>query len=376
MFVTIENFKKLHSVLRKFFKEKYGLELDALSDVIDIQRMMFEIMKKVTRGLPSASVDEQNKVVLKEAKENLLRVYQHLNEEAARQRMMEQQRIMASQRPLPDAPVVYENDVNADFAVISQARQLEQQMMPNGSDMTQALDNAFDDDEFHARLRTLEARRLGESPVDTGRRELVMVVCSADRDMTSYPSPHTFGLDINLSSGSAISIEEIILPIPHKRPPIPLVTVLSPELFGGNITVKSGTAIASLTLDHVASGLAVYRPSGRISNTILVPTINFLTFDIRDGSGNKVAQTCDGVTLIEVTRDDHVKLSTTWGMEPGDVLRFGGVAQLEGADFVIHDVKPDNQVVLDVDEKLKECLPTSGWVMNATRQVTLTLRVK
>lgn len=371
MFVTVNNFKKLYAVLHKFFKEKYGLNIDLLVDVIDVKRMMFDTMRKVASEMQSGSVTERNKVALKEVKDALLAVYKRLNEDAIQQQAMEQQRIMASKRALPDMPMVYDNDVELDFAAISQARTAEQEQMQmsiNAPQFTQAPDNAFDDEEFRAKLQTMEAQRMGETPPQQmDVREMVIVVSGADRDISIHPTPYTFTTRVSIPKGSVIRLEEMVIPI-HGRSPTPVVTVTIPELHLDNF-------LTALTLDRVAAGFAIYKPSGETNKSVQVPTTQCITFDVRDGSGGRFNQpSCDGKSVIEVVSHNTVTLSSVKGIRSGDVLRFGGVQQLEGSDFVVESIDA-NKVVLDVDQGLDVSMATSGWVMNASQQVYITMCV-
>ena len=220
---SIDNFKSIYGVLHQFFTEKYGLDIGLLNDgVVDVKKLVYRHMRAVNAASPGASLREKDKLVLRDAKEDLLTLYVRLRESADASRAAEQQRLMASNRALPDAPGQYSgNDVMKEYAAMVQSRQQERAVpLPAGA-VPKIDDEAFSTAEFARRLESLQEARNGAVPPanafvpaqaagaaygglpgDGSRRappRLVrLLLNSADRDVVAYPHSTRFRVRFGL----------------------------------------------------------------------------------------------------------------------------------------------------------------------------------
>ena len=161
-FFAIDNFTTIHTTLQGFFKKKYNLDLNQLQSggVVDIKKMIYLAMKNTNNAMPTSTIHEKNKEVLRESKDKLITVYNRIRDVADAKRIDEQQRIMSSKRALPDAPTSYNGDVMKEYTSLQQSREAEWKNAPQSEPGFKTIEEpAFSNDDFLSNYEKLKEQR-------------------------------------------------------------------------------------------------------------------------------------------------------------------------------------------------------------------------
>jgi hypothetical protein len=180
-FLSIDNFRNVNDIFTKFLQEKYALEVN--DGNIDIRKIIFETMRKVSNNDALADYDllELNKVTLsivKNVVKNKLSIDKNFNSSLIRNRDIDKKNVNLHtfNRPVSTSDPHAMSDVHSQFEKQSTIRVSEGKIngggmgtdgVPFKEDVAGVDEVAFTDDEFKAKLASLEdARRKDQQPPD------------------------------------------------------------------------------------------------------------------------------------------------------------------------------------------------------------------
>ena len=146
-FLTVDNLKFLIGILHNFFVDKYSIDIESYTNVINIKEVVYNCMISASRSAPQANTKDKNKITLKSAKDALL-------DELNKARSVEQ----PVQQIIPHAPNY--NNVSADYEKMMAMRTTEQTTStpapPNFGDAQESVMNM---DDFAKRLQEIQSTR-------------------------------------------------------------------------------------------------------------------------------------------------------------------------------------------------------------------------